>query len=110
MITDLAYPLKIINGNLQTVSGDEVIHQHIRSWLETELKERVMRLDYGTENFLFETKNDWAIVAMDITRDLIKEIPQADFNVSIEADNLGNLEVTVNWSTDIQQAPIVFTV
>ena len=110
MITDLAYPLAIINGTLQTVSGDDVIRQHIRSWLETELKERVMRLDYGTKNFLFETKNDWSIVAIDINRDLIKEIPQADFNVSIEADNLGNLEVTVNWSTDIQQTPIVFTV
>jgi len=110
MITDLAYPLAIINGTLQTVSGDEVIRQHIRSFLETELKERVMRLDYGTENFLFETKSDWAIVAMDITRDLTKEIPQADFNVSFEADNLGNLEVTVNWSTDTQQTPIVFTV
>jgi len=110
MLTDLAYPLKIINGTLQTVSGDDVIRQHIRSWLETELKERVMRLDYGTENFLFETKNDWAIASMDINRSLTKEIPQATFTVSIQTDNLGNLEVTVNWSTDIQQTPIVFTV
>jgi len=110
MLTDLAYPLKIINGTLQTVSGDDVIRQHIRSWLETELKERVMRLDYGTENFLFETKSDWSIVAIDINRDLTREIPQATFTVSIQTDNLGNLEVTVNWSTDTQQTPIVFTV
>ena len=110
MITDLAYPLAIINGNLKVVNGDGVIRQHIRSWLETELKERVMKLDYGTRDYLFETKSDWSIVAIDINRDLIKEIPQADFNVSIQADNLGNLEVTVNWSTDTQQTPIVFTV
>lgn len=110
MVTDLAYPLQIINGNLKVVNGDEVIRQHIISWLQTELKERVLRLDYGTRDYIFETKSDWSIVAMDIDRDLTREIPQASFNVLIEADNLGNLEVTVNWSTDTQQTPIVFTV
>lgn len=110
MLTDLAYPLQIVNGNLKIVTGDEVIKQHIRSWLETEPQERVMRIAYGTENFLFDSSNNWDIVAIDLKRSLTREIPEASFDISINPTDIGDLNIVVNWETDIKQIPLEYTV
>ena len=110
MITDLAYPLTVVNGNLKTVSDDFVIAAHIRSWLATEPHERIMRQNYGTTNYLFTSENAFELVAIDLKRNLTSEIPQADFDVLITPNDNGELTITINWSTNVQQTPLIFTV
>lgn len=50
----LAYPLRIENGNLAVKTDFDLKAQEIRSVLETRYYERVMRADYGVNDFTLD--------------------------------------------------------
>ncbi len=53
-IRGIAYPLQVLNGNLQTSVDFALITQQIRSIVETRYFERVMRADYGIGDYVLE--------------------------------------------------------
>lgn len=53
-IRGLTYPLTISKGGLGTSVDFDLISQHVLSVVETRWYERVMRADYGTDDFIFE--------------------------------------------------------
>ena len=53
-IRGLTYPLTISKGGLSTSVDFDLISQHVLSVVETRWYERVMRADYGTDDFIFE--------------------------------------------------------
>lgn len=53
-IRGIAYPLKIVEGNLQTTTDYALVTQQIRSIVETRYYERVMRADYGIGDYVLE--------------------------------------------------------
>lgn len=53
-IRGLAYPLRVENGNLMTRTDGDLKSQEIRSVIETRFFERVMRADYGTNDYTLE--------------------------------------------------------
>lgn len=53
-IRGISYPLKVINGNLETSVDYANITQQIRSVIETRYFERVMRAEYGIGDYVLE--------------------------------------------------------
>ena len=53
-VRGLAYPLRIENGNLAVKADFDLKAQEIRSVLETRFFERVMRADYGVNDFTLD--------------------------------------------------------
>lgn len=81
----IAYPLKVVNGNLAISENYDLITQQIRSVIETRFYERVMRADYGVG---------------DHTLDIIDPgLINSEFQTSILANvnNLTSLSVKGDW-------------
>jgi hypothetical protein len=86
-IRGLTYPLTLSNGGLATSDDFDLVRQHVLSVVETRWYERVMRADYGTEDFIFEV--------------LKPALINSQFQASIERDVTEVEAVTVNgdWTT-----------
>jgi len=86
-IRGITYPLTVSNGNLTTSVDYALIAQQIKSVIETRYYERVMRADYGV--------NDYTLSIIDP--------PQinADFQASISryVSGITNLSVQGDWIT-----------
>lgn len=53
-VRGISYPLRIENGNLMTSTDGDLKSQEIRSVIETRFFERVLRADYGTNDYTLE--------------------------------------------------------
>ena len=51
-IRGISYPLSVTGGNLSTSTDYDLVAQHIRSVVDTRYYERVMRADYGIDDFV----------------------------------------------------------
>jgi len=53
-VRGLTYPLRAVNGNLETSTDYALVTQQIRSVVETRYFERVMRAEYGIGDYVLE--------------------------------------------------------
>ena len=105
----IAYPLTLEDGQLAIAADADLIRTHIYSVLETEPKERVMAMNYGTPNLLFNTVADVFVIASAVQRSLSSQIPDVVFSVSGELNEGGAVLLTVEWTLlGILQPPIRF--
>lgn len=86
-IRGLSYPLTVVNGNLSTSTDYNLVSEQIRSILETRYFERVMRADYGIDDFILEVL-DPAQVNSSI-----------QYSISANVQGLTGLSVTGDWIT-----------
>lgn len=109
IITGLSYPLEISEGNLKISSNENLIRQHILSWLETFKNERV-EPDYGIKMYVGKSQNK-SVIESEIFNDLLRNIPDTRFNVKVTDNDTGDLLITVEWATDqFETAPSVIEV
>ncbi len=96
----IAYRLAVKDGQLVTHTDLDLILDHIMSVLETEPYERVMRLNFGTPDFLFTGVKDINLIAQWVRQCLEREIPDVVFGVqgAISDDGAGVLRV--NWTVN----------
>lgn len=111
-IRGIAYPLQIENGNLAIKTDFDLKTQEIRSILETRFFERVMRADYGVNDYTLEILNPGQINSEFQTSIMDQVEGLSGLSVTgdwlSEGDN-GVYKVIVNYSIDdIPQAPIEF--
>lgn len=104
----LRYPLTIINGGLAVSTDFDLIKEAIFSVLETRIFERVMRGNYGTPSFIFETIQDPNVICEQIRISLATQIPELDeVNVTGSISEDGVMQVQILWRVDgIDQPPI----
>lgn len=50
-VRGITYPLTVVNGNLSTSTDYDLISQQVRSVIDTRFFERVMRADYGIDDY-----------------------------------------------------------
>lgn len=111
-IRGLTYPLTVQNGNLSTSVDFSLVAQHVRSVVDTRFFERVMRADYGMEDFTLSVLNPDQINAS-IRVAIEMNVPEVNA-VSVygewitEGDN-GLYVVEVNYTTNgVPQPPLQF--
>jgi hypothetical protein len=85
-IRGLKYPLTISNGGLATSVDYDLIQQHVLSVVETRWYERVMRANYGTDDYIFQVLNP----------NLINT--QLQIAVSQNVPEVESVEVTGDWT------------
>lgn len=87
-IRGLTYPLKIVNGNLSTSVDYALIAQQIRSVIDTRFYERVMRADYGVDDYTLSILDPSQI--------------NSDFQTAISdyVTGISALDVQGDWITD----------
>jgi len=95
--TGITFPLQAINGNLLIASDAELFKGHILSWLQTELRERVMRPNYGLADTLFGTSQDVGRIRIIILEGLQAYIPNVEFEVTGSIIDTGEVEFFVYW-------------
>lgn len=96
--TGINFPLSAANGNLIVTSEADLFKGHILSWLQTELKERVMRPAYGMSDPLFGTLQDVGVMKNMILTGLQNYIPQVSFQVEGSINDKGEAEFFVYWT------------
>lgn len=93
------FPLTIdpIKGNLVIASEAELLKGHILSWLQTEVRERVMRPLYGLKDPLFNSSGSLQSLLSEIDSGLKKYVPGASFQVKGSINDSGQVVVLVYW-------------
>lgn len=99
VLSDLKYPLAIdnVSGNLVLVSESDVRKQNIKSLLETLIQERIMRPDYGTPLYLFDTVDNVNLISFKIKKAIIDNVPDVDCEVISTLNSQGHLNIVINW-------------
>jgi hypothetical protein len=87
-IRGITYPLKVLNGNLQTSVDFALITQQIRSIVETRYFERVMRAEYGMGDYVLEILDPGQINSA------------IQYSILQNVSNLSELNVTGDWITN----------
>jgi len=72
-VRGIAYPLRIVGGNLATKTDYDLKSQEIRSVLETRFFERVMRADYGTNDYTLEVL-DPSLINSDLQNSILDNV------------------------------------
>lgn len=111
----ISFPLAIdpVKGTLKLSTGADLVRDKIISFLKTEPLERVMRPEYGTENYLFEAAPSVEVIAAEIERRLnsIARIPQARFNTLGTLNDDGELLIEIFWTlSEVEQDPITLII
>jgi len=87
-IRGIAYPLKVVNGNLAVTTDYNLVTQQIRSVIETRYYERVMRADYGIGDYVLEILDPGQI------NSAIK------YSILQNVNGLTDLSVLGDWKTE----------
>lgn len=106
---DLAYPLNIRNGGLETVVDEQITQQSILSVLETEKGERIMRQEYGLTNQLFQGVVP-DVIDVEVKRSIEAQVREIDdIFTTTSNDDLenGTLRISIYWTTGGQSQPPV---
>lgn len=103
----IKFPLTIVNGNLAVVSDAELYKSHILSWLQTQLRERVMRPGYGLRDYLFETINDISLIAANIKTGLQQYVPEVQIDVNGTINDQGEAEISIYWLFEDEEQPTI---
>lgn len=106
----ISYPLQLVNGGLKTSTDFDLIREAIASILETRLGERIMRLEFGTPSYIFESVQKPEVICEQIRIALVTQISEVDsFQVGGEINEDGVMQVRILWTVEsIQQPPIQY--
>jgi hypothetical protein len=110
LTTGIDFPLQIFRGNLKVSSDADLFKGHILSWLQTELKERVMRLEYGLADPLFNTIADIGLISNSIREGLTKYVPQVSVDVLGTINDNGEAEFQVRWIYKEQESSLLVVI
>jgi phage baseplate assembly protein W len=113
IVQGISFPLTLdsVRGTLKLSSGADLVRDKIISFLKTEPLERVMRPEYGTQNYLFESAPSIEVIASEIERRLISYIPQATFSTIGSLNDDGELLIEIYWSlSGVEQDPILLII
>ena len=110
-LTGFAYPLVSDGlGGLKVVSDGEYVQGLIRSFVETELGERLGLEEYGVPDYTFKAYHAFGFAAKDIEKKLAQYIPQATFSAVSYINDLGEAEISIYWSFNgTEQDTLTFT-
>lgn len=107
------FPLAIntAKGDLVLVSDANLYKSHIMTWLSTVPLERVMRLNYGLKDYLFETIPDVSVITTFIREGLIEYVPDVTIeDVEGSINDAGEVVINVYWSyLDEEQSTLQLT-
>lgn len=104
-ITGLAYPLQIDKGNLKTHTDEDyqLIHDHIKSVIETETGERLGLYDFGIPDLTFTSYPVFEAVGNLFVDKLAQYVPEASFQAKAYLDETGTGTVEVYWQSKNNQ-------
>ena len=112
-IRGLTYPLTVTNGNLSTSTDYSLVAQHVRSVVETRYYERVMRSDYGIDDFVLSVLNP-AQINTSIRLSVEANVAEVEA-VSVQGDWLtegenGVYKIEISYTVDgVPQPPLTFS-
>lgn len=110
-LTGFAYPLELDEfGQLKTVSDADYVQDLIRSYVETELGERLgLETTYGIPDYTFRAYQTFGFAGKDIEKKLTNSIPQAEFSVRSIINDIGEAQINIFWSYNgLEQENIIF--
>ncbi|ANV88502.1 hypothetical protein [Picosynechococcus sp. PCC 7117] len=96
-INTIKFPLTVANGSLQVVSGADRIRSHILHYLQVFKDERVMRPEYGIDDYLFDNVSNVTAITSDLLAGLNRYIPEAQFSVNGTVNDLGEVLINIYW-------------
>ena len=108
----LTYPLTIINGSLSLSEDLQLVEEHILSVLETRKFERVMRADYGLNEYVFDPYDNAAINAQIYTAlmDEVGELSYLEVDGNFQTGDTGLYNVVINYYVEgTPQPPLSLT-
>ncbi len=76
-IRGLTYPLTLSNGGLSVSSDIDLVSQHVLSVVETRWYERVMRANYGTDDYIFQVLKP-ALVNSQFQQAIEQNVPEVE--------------------------------
>lgn len=99
-ITGLAYPLQIKNGSLVVHTDDnyELVNDHIRSVIETEVGERLGLYDFGIPNLTFTSYPVFEVVGNLFIDKLTLYVPECQFQATARLEETGTGTVEILWN------------
>jgi phage baseplate assembly protein W len=111
-IRGLTYPLTIKNGGLATSVDFDLVREHVLSVVETRWYERVMRANYGTEDFIFEVLKP-ALINSQMQSAIENNVPEIEA-VNVNGDwtrsDSGLYRIVISYYVDgVLQPPLSFT-
>ena len=111
-IRGLTYPLSIKNGGLATSVDFDLVREHVLSVVETRWYERVMRANYGTEDFIFEVLKP-ALINSQMQSAIENNVPEIEA-VNVNGDwtrsDSGLYRIVISYYVDgVLQPPLSFT-
>jgi len=111
-IQGISYPLQIKNGTLATSRDLDLVTEHVISVVQTRWYERVMRANYGTDDYIFEVLNPPLINAQ-IQKAVQENVPELDavvVNGDWVAGDAGFYRLIITYYIDgAPQPPLSFT-
>lgn len=97
-LTGLSYPLELNgNGGLSLSYNSDRIEQQILEILDTNLTERVLRIEFGTNDYLFDTISE-AVLENQIQSILNKYIKNTDIKVKASINDEGVCDLKIFYS------------
>jgi hypothetical protein len=111
-IQGLTYPLKIKNGGLSTSVDFDLVQQHVLSVVETRWYERVMRANYGTDDYIFKVVNP-PLINSQMQLAIEQNVPEVD-SVDVRGDwtqsDDGLYRIIISYYVNgVPQPPLSFT-
>jgi len=111
-IRGLTYPLALSNGGLSLSSDFDLIGQHVLSVVETRWYERVMRANYGTDDYIFQVLKP-ALINSQFQLAIEQNVPEVEA-VSVVGDWTGSDSglyriIITYYVNGVPQPPLSFT-
>jgi hypothetical protein len=111
-IRGLTYPLSVSNGGLSLSSDLDLVSQHVLSVVETRWYERVMRANYGTDDYIFEVLKP-ALINSQFQLAVEQNVPEVE-SVTVVGDwtssDSGLYRIVITYYVNgVPQPPLSFT-
>lgn len=111
-IRGLTYPLTLSNGGLSVSSDIDLVSQHVLSVVETRWYERVMRANYGTDDYIFQVLKP-ALVNSQFQQAIEQNVPEVEA-VTVVGDwtrsDSGLYRMIITYFVNgVPQPPLSFT-
>lgn len=111
-IRGLTYPLTISNGGLSVSADLDLVSQHVLSVVETRWYERVMRANYGTDDYIFTVVKP-AVINSQMQLAIEQNVPELD-SVTVVGDwtssDSGLYRIIITYYVNgVPQPPLSFT-
>ena len=111
-IQGLTYPLTLSNGGLAVSADVDLVREHVLSVVETRWYERVMRANYGTDDYIFQVLKP-AVINSQFQQAIEQNVPELS-GVTVVGDwtqsDSGLYRVIITYYLDgVPQPQLSFT-